>query len=162
MSHRAGPRSRHLRRRDVPRLQDLQRGDQLALEERAPPPVIGERRERLDHRLLAAAHAVGALQPPDGRDDLLLDAVGPLDPVEDAGVLAQGVPAVADAAVGDGGAEIFPDRLGELGLVAVTADDLGIVAHAAEGRVEHLRPDPLRERAAPEAADPRFQPRVAG
>src|SRR5690606_41418403 len=50
VAHRPRPASGHPDRRNVARLDDLQRREELAFEEVAPPPVIGERRQRLDRK----------------------------------------------------------------------------------------------------------------
>src|SRR5438093_1733366 len=79
LSHRAGPRSAKVREIDVAAVDDLERVEQLAPEERRPPRIPRERRQRHNRRPDAAEAAEVGLQPPDGDDDAWRDAVGLAD-----------------------------------------------------------------------------------
>ena len=123
-------------------LQDLQRRDQLALEEAPPPPLVGERRQRRDHRHVAAPLAVEALHPPDRGHHLGLDPVARLDRAERPPLLRQRRPPLADPLLRGGDRQIVLERPGELGLVAVPLDHPGQEACLREGRVERRRARP--------------------
>jgi hypothetical protein len=77
-------------------LQDLQGGDQLRLEEVAPPSVIGQRRHGRDDVGRSAPRAIGAFEAPDGGHDLGLDAVLAFDPFQRVAMFGEGFAAVGE------------------------------------------------------------------
>ncbi len=95
---------------------DLERGEKLVAEVLLPAADAGERGGGADHRAVADLRAVVRFDAPDRRDDMAVDAVGSLHGIERRAVLGQDHAAVGNARVGDQDVEIFPGRLGELGL----------------------------------------------
>ena len=114
MPHGTGPTSGHAGRGGIPVLQDFERVNQLCLKELGAPPVVGQGRQRSDHRVIAAERPVGGLEPPNRHDDLFVDTVMRFDTVERRTVFAQRRFAVFDARRRRCAAEVVPDRFGEL------------------------------------------------
>ena len=117
---------------------DLERGEQFVAEEILPAADAGERRGRADHRPVADLRAVVRLDAPDRRDDMTVDAVGLLHPVERRAVLGEDGAAIGDARVGDQDVEILPGRLAELGLRVEQVHDPQVGRDAGHELVEHL------------------------
>ena len=136
----------------------LQCGDQLGLKEGAAPPLIGEGGKRAEHGQVAPVGAIGAFQAPDGGEDLFLDAILRLDPVQQCLMPVKGLQAKGDAILGDGGVEIVPDGLGELVLVAVAFNDLGVECDPPQRRVEGGGWNARCQCPRPEVLNPGVQP----
>jgi hypothetical protein len=162
VAHGPGPGSGHLPGRHVARLQDLQGGDQLRLEELSAASVISQRRHGRDDVGRSPTGAIGAFEAPDGGHDLRLDAVPALDPLQRLAMFGHGGASVADPRVRHRAVEIIPERAAELSLVAVTLDDPFLKLHAVEGPVERVRRDPQAERALTEPGDPAAEFGVGG
>ncbi len=79
VTHRTSPTALHPRGRGIARLQDPQRVQQFPFKKGPPPPVIGQCRERAEHRIAAPEGAIGTFQSPDRGDDLFLDAIARFD-----------------------------------------------------------------------------------
>ena len=125
--------SRHVAARD-----DLQRGEQFVAEIVLAAADAGKRRSRTDHRAVADRRAVVGFDAPDRCDDVTVDAVGSLHRVERRAMLGQDRAAVGDARVGDEDIEIFPRRLGELGLRVEEIHDPQVGRDARQQLIEHL------------------------
>ena len=106
---------------DVAGLEDAEGGEELLLGQVAAAALVGEGGEALDHRHRAAVGAVVGLHAPDRQHHLggrrrsgarWRPGRGELGALGAAGL---------DAGGGGGAVEVFPDRLGELGLAAVEA-----------------------------------------
>ena len=83
----AGKGADQIAQRQVAALHDLQRRDQLALEQLGAAAIMRQRRERADHRQLAhVAGAVVGFQRPDRHDQLGRHAELPLDARQQRGV----------------------------------------------------------------------------
>mmetsp|Transcript_22340 Transcript_22340/g.35703 ORF Transcript_22340/g.35703 Transcript_22340/m.35703 type:complete len:325 (+) Transcript_22340:2142-3116(+) len=162
VSHRTRPRSGHIARRSIAVLQNLERGHQLLLKKPATPPVISQRREALDHIVAALETAIGALQPPNGHDNFFVDTVFGFDRLQLAAMFAQRRFAVLHPRIRRGTVQIFPDRLGELGLVAIPFDHIRIITHPAKGTIKGAGTDTLRQGTAPKPFDPTLKPRIGG
>ena len=158
MAHGAGPAAGHMRRVDVARLQDLQRRDQLAAEEIAAIALIGQGRQRLDQRQVAAPLAIGRFHAPDGSDHFLIDAVSGLDAAQHAAVLRQRRAAIVLALFRNGVFQIFPQGFLELGLILAALDHLGVLDHVAEGKIQRRIADALGAGIALKSLDPGVQP----
>ena len=160
MPHRARPTAAHLVGRRIPVLQNLEPCDQLGFKKPRPPPVIGQRRHRLNQVDVAAKGAIGRFQPPDRRHDMPVDAIPRLDGVKQGGIIGQRRLSIADAVVGHGGGQIIPQGLGELVLVAVLVHHACIVMHPGKGRVKGRGRDPCGHGPGPKSADPSGQSRI--
>ena len=114
-----------------PRCDDLQRGDQFALEQGAAAAVMRERRQRADHRQLAhVARAVVAFHGPDRHQQFPGHAEAPFDAVEQRGVPLHQPAGASEARGGHA-------RRRELLETALAAEGVGLTA--VEG--EHLAVD---------------------
>ena len=97
----AGPRADHLRGRQVAAVDDAQRVHQLAAEHLRAAAVVGQRRQRAQHRQLAHAGAEVALERPEGGDHRARHAVLLLDLGEQVAVLLELGGAALDAVLRD-------------------------------------------------------------
>ena len=70
LAHRPGVGAHHAARHHVAMVQDFQRAHQLAAKEGGPAPLPRQRRQRLDHVVVAGIGAEIALQAPNARDGL--------------------------------------------------------------------------------------------
>ena len=87
LAERPGNRAFHLGQGDMVTLQDLQRGDQLGIEQVAAAARIGLGRQRPDRRFRDRGASESRFPAPDRHDDLLRYAVALLDLVEHGGPL---------------------------------------------------------------------------
>ena len=97
-----------------------------------------ERRGRTDHRAVADRRAVVRFDAPDRRNDVAVDAIGSLHRIEMRAVFGENATTVGDARVGDEDIEIFPRRLGELGLRVEEIHDPQVGRNARQQLIEHL------------------------
>ena len=93
----AGPGADHLLRAQVAAFNHAQRIEQARAEQLGPAAVIGERRERRQHRLLAGAGAEIALQSPERDDHRRRYAEVLVDALEDGLMLLDHLAAALDA-----------------------------------------------------------------
>ena len=117
MPERARPRPGDAGIAQVAARQQLQRGDELTLEERLPPPEARQRRQRREQRPLAEAAPVVALHAPYRHHRRGVHAVVRLHALQRRGVFAQHGQAVVHALPVDQRGEVVPDRRGELRLL---------------------------------------------
>src|SRR5690349_24150074 len=80
LSERAGPRSSEIGQLEIAPLDDLQRLDQLALEEDGLAPGASHVGKSMRQEELSLLMAEIAFDAPQRRDDMAVDAVGPLHP----------------------------------------------------------------------------------
>src|SRR5262249_17416458 len=93
---------------------------------------------RADDRALADLLAEIGLHPPDGGDEMAVDAIGFLPRIERRFIALQDHAAVRDALVADEEVEVIPDRFGEFGLRVQEIHDAQL-----RRKLRHL---PLEER----------------
>ena len=132
--------------REVAAIDDLERGEQLALEQLGAAAVVRQGRDHAHHRQLAEiARAVFAFQPPDRDDDETRHAELLLDAREQRGVARQHLLALGDAIGRDAGARVLLEVHAErAALAAVERDGRGIVRDAGEGGLDGVLRDALR------------------
>ena len=160
MSHGPGPAAGHVRRRRVTFLNDLQRRNQLLFKERTAPPVIGQCGRCRDHGHIAPPRTVTAFQPPDGHDNLFIDAVFRLDLRQGACVTYQHLFAGADPLVRGGNGQIILERAFEFHLIAVPLDHARQVTRPLKGAVDRGLRNALRRGAALEPGHPGIPSRI--
>jgi len=110
---------------------------------RSAPPVIGQRRQRLDHVNRPAVTAIGAFQSPDSGDHFFINAIFGLNRAQGSAMLAQCLLAVFYPRVRGGAVQVFPQRLGEFRLISVFLDHVGIISHPSKGPVQRSVADPF-------------------
>ncbi len=132
MPHRARPASRHPVGRGVAIRQNPQRRDQLLLEKRPPPSVIGQRGQGRDHGHRSPPRPILALQaprppsPPAARRHIARRSRPELPPLRQRGAPRR------HPRIGRRDGQIILGRAGKLRLVAVPLDHAGQIARAAE------------------------------
>ena len=94
----------------------------------------------------------------DSNNNFFINAIAPLDLIENRTIAPQHTPTRIDPARRDSTIEILPDLFGELRLVSVERDDLSVVTDAGKGCVEGLRCDTFSQRARPEIQNPLIEP----
>ena len=110
----AGIGADHVAQAEIAALHDLQRREQLALEQFGAAAIMRHGGEHAEHRQLAhVALAEIGLQPPDRDQDLPRHAELRLDARQQRGVTLQHRPAAVDAAGADAGRDILLERLVE-------------------------------------------------
>ena len=162
LAHRPRPGPEHPTRFDLALLQDDQRRQQFVPEIVAAKLDKCEARQRPDDVVVAGRGAEVGLESPDAHDDALVDAEV-LSGFRQPGALRlRFLPAAIDAPGRNGGADILPDRLDELGLPEGLGDDLRIEGDAGKGAVEGVALDaallgerPERMHIVPECPVPR-------
>ena len=130
---------------DVALIDNAQRGDQLAAEEGAAPPLIPQGRQRRDDRVIAHYLAEIALDRPQRDDEARLHAKALLHPLQERQVFGHRGAAVGGLLRGD---DLF-DKAGEshlvLGLLAVELDDTRQVLGFAQRIVDRAGANSLRD-----------------
>src|SRR5262249_30091651 len=136
---------------------DAQSGNQLAAEIGAAPPIIPERGECRDHRVIPHHLAEIALDPPQSDDKPRLDIVAPPDPVEQRAVLGQVPARIVHAVWSDDLFEISAERQLPFRLFAVEFDDVLQELGAAQRPLYRRRPDPLGGGVAADSGEKRIE-----
>ena len=143
VAERPGPRSGQPVGTDVAGLQQLQRGEEFAAEERLSPAEARERRQRHQQRPLAEHAAVVALHAPHRDDGGGIHAIGLRYPAQQFGVRSQHGLSIAYALLVDQGRQIVPQRRGELGLRVQQVQHAHVGGQALGVRIEAGRRDAL-------------------
>src|SRR5204863_423955 len=134
-------------------IEDFQRDDQLAAEQRAASAFVSQRRERRRHRIAALGFAETAFDPPQRDDEARLDIEALLYPLQQGRVLGQVAPGILDTLLGHD----LVHELGEgqlvIGLMPVELDDARQELYVAESEIDRTRPDALRDRIAPQPGE---------
>ena len=130
----AGIGADQVAQRQVAALENLQRCDQLALEQLGAAAVVRHGRDHADHRQLTdVAGPEIALQPPDRDDDRRRHAELSLDAREQRRMPRQHLFALVDAAGGDAGRRVLLEGAVERGaLAAVERQHRGILRDAGK------------------------------
>jgi hypothetical protein len=132
----------HIAQRQVAALRDLQRRNELALEQLAAPAIVRERRQRAHHRQLAHVAAVVGLHGPDRHDDGARHAELSLDPLEQSGMARHQRPGALDARLGDARACVFLEALAKgVALAPIEGHHRRIVRDAGERACDDLLRD---------------------
>ena len=162
MPERTGPGRCHLRRREAFFLFHLQRGEQFTAREILARPVIGERRQRLEHVVVAHLLAVIAFDAPDRDEDVFRHAIAVLQIGEHPRIGGFHLLAHRHAVVGHGTVEIAPHRLDEFRLGQVRALHAGIARDAGHRPVVNIGTDSGGDGSGAEIADEGCELRVRG
>jgi len=117
MAERAGPRADERIRIDVALLEDLQRRQELAAEERLAASEARQCRQRRDDAALAEGASIIAFDAPDRHHRLGVDPEGGFDAGERVAPLGQHRATVGDALFIDQARHVIPDRGAEFGLM---------------------------------------------
>ena len=154
LTHRAGPRALHARQIDVAAVEDLERGEQFAAEERRAPRIPGERRECGDRRPRAAETAEVRFETPDGHEQGSRDVVRRADLFEQVVVLRHHLARGRDLPSGDTLTQVFLECLYGFRLRAVALDDDSAgFFDAGESLVDDVLADAAGERLGPDAGE---------
>ncbi len=132
------------------RLQDLQRGQQFALEKVAPVIAIGQRCQRMDDIVAAHVGSVVGFHAPDGKDDFGLDAIALLGSTQCLGPLPAHAPTVGHARGRYCVGNILTRRLDRFGLAAREAHDAVGRRKACKGLLEYGAGNATRGRFGPD------------
>ena len=138
----------------LPVLQDAQGGDQLVAPERGAACVgDGQRGQRAHHAARAHRRAIGALDAPDGEQDMAVDTVGGFDGGEHRGMLGSLRPAGLDALRRHEVGDVGTGRLVMLGLAGGELDHLGVEHEVRGEAVEQRARDAPRMRGRPQGVE---------
>ena len=154
LPHGAGPRTLHGFKLDIALVDHTQRRQQLLLEKAGAPAVVGQRRQRRHHRVLAGILAVKALDPPDRQDKAGLHAVFLADPVQKRRMLGQHLLAALCLGVGHHLVAVLREGHREFWLLAVALQDGLHRLKPGQRRVQRRLADALRRRFGAEFAQP--------
>jgi hypothetical protein len=131
----------HLFRPEIAAIEDFERREKLVAEIGLAAADTGQGRGRLQHAAIADLGRIVALDAPDRRDRVAVDAVGLLRGVELRLVLGEDLLALGEAVVVHQDIEIVPDRLGEFGLRIQQVHDAQIGREACREALEILLRD---------------------
>ena len=129
----AGPGADHLRRRKVAAIDDLQRGDGLALEHLRAAAIIGQRHQRAQRRQIAHIGAEIALQPPERGDYRGRHAIVALGARECCRVSLDACLALLHPVIGGHAPRKLGEQLAEYPLAAVAVDDALVINEVGRG-----------------------------
>jgi hypothetical protein len=155
LAHRAGPGALHLREIDVPAIEDLQRVEQLAPEQRRATRIPRERGQRRNRRANSTEAAEVGLDPPHRGDDPWWDAVLRFNRLEQRLVAGEHLLSGSNSGPRQLPADVRLERQYGLGLRAVAfEDDRQRLLNAGERLLEDLFSDAPGERLGPHLLEP--------
>ena len=147
LTHGAGPRASQPGHLDVAVIEDLERREQLAAEERGTPPLPGQRGERRDGRPHAAEAAEVRLDAPDRGDDRRRHAIARADLFEQRRLARECRAPARHQLRRQQPRQIFLERQDRLRLAPIALDDdRQRLFDIRQRRVDGLRSNAARER----------------